>query len=277
MWDVGCGMWDVGARVIMRTQLLIACAAFSLLSPSTTLRAQTLAERVASAGNGVVTFHFTARPGVCGDGEHFIRTGRRSYHGAFSNDYPTGPCIAGPVEVRLTVSDGAVTRVQQWVGPLRDRAARDLGAVSAPEAARYLMSVAERANHSASAKAIFPAVLADSSTVWPALLTIARDLDTRSKATRQDAMFWLSRFASGAVAGHPNDPFDDDDDGDADEDLKAHAVFVLSQLPNGEGVQNLLELARSSPSRRVRSQALFWLGQSGDPRAIALFESVLRS
>jgi hypothetical protein len=26
----------------------------------------------------------------------------------------------------------------------------------------------------------------------------------------------------------------------------------------------------------VRSQALFWLGQSGDPRAIDLFESVLR-
>jgi PBS lyase HEAT-like repeat len=26
----------------------------------------------------------------------------------------------------------------------------------------------------------------------------------------------------------------------------------------------------------VRSHALFWLGQSGDPRAIALFESVLR-
>jgi hypothetical protein len=33
---------------------------------------------------------------------------------------------------------------------------------------------------------------------------------------------------------------------------------------------------RSNPSWRVRSQALFWLGQSGDPRAIDLFESVLR-
>jgi len=27
----------------------------------------------------------------------------------------------------------------------------------------------------------------------------------------------------------------------------------------------------------VRSQALFWLGQSGDPRALALFEEVLKS
>jgi hypothetical protein len=181
------------------------------------------------------------------------------------------------VQVRLTVRDGAVDRVQSWVGPLRAREARDLGVVSAPEAARYLMTIAARGAHVASAKAIFPAVLADSATVWPALLAIARDLDTRSKATRQDALFWLSRFASGAVAGHPDQPFEMEDDGGDDEDLKSHAVFVLSQLPNGAGIPNLLEVARSNPSRRVRSQALFWLGQSGDPRAIALFESVLRS
>jgi hypothetical protein len=260
----------------MRDPLFIV-AALSLVSVSTALQAQSLADRVASVGNDVITFHFTARPGVCGDGEHFIRTGRSSYHGSFSKGYPTAPCVAGPVQVRLTVNDGAVTRVQSWVGPLREREARDLGVVPAPEAARYLMTIAQRGNHSASAKAIFPAVLADSAIVWPTLLTIARDTDTRSRATRQDATFWLSRFASGAVSGHPGDPFDDDDDENADEDLKSHAVFVLSQLPNGRGVPSLLEVARSNPSRRVRSKALFWLGQSGDPRAIALFESVLRS
>jgi HEAT repeat protein len=250
---------------------------FSFVGLSTPLQAQSLADRVASVGNDVVTFHFTARPGVCGDGEHFIRTGRNSYHGSFSDGRPTAPCIAGPVQVRLTVNDGAVSRVQSWVGPLRDREARELGVVSAPEAARYLMTIAQRGNHSASAKAIFPAVLADSATVWPALLQIARDEETRSRATRQEATLWLSLFASAAVSGHPGDPFFDDDDGDADEDLKSHAVFVLSQLPNGRGVPSLLEVARSNPSRRVRSKALFWLGQSGDPRAIALFESVLRS
>jgi HEAT repeat protein len=139
------------------------------------------------------------------------------------------------------------------------------------------MTIAQRGNQSASAKAIFPAVLADSAVVWPTLLTIARDMDTRSNATRREATLWLSLFASAAVSGHPGDPFYDDDDGDADEDLKAHAVFVLSQLPNGRGIPNLLEVARSNLSPRVRSRALFWLGQSGDPRAIALFESVLRS
>ena len=139
------------------------------------------------------------------------------------------------------------------------------------------MTIAARGTSGASKNAIFPAVLADSATIWPALFPIARDTDTRSKATRQDALFWLSRFASGAVAGRPNDPFaDDDEDRSEDDELKTHAVFVLSQLPRSEGIPQLLEIARSNPSWRVRSQAFFWLGQSGDPRAIDLFESVLR-
>src|SRR5918997_383256 len=241
----------------MRVLMVLALAA--------PLQAQSLADRVQAVRDGPVTFHFAARPGVCGDGEYFIRTGRSSYHGSFTSGRPMEPCIFGPVQVRLTLEDGAVNRVQSWVGPLRSRQARDM------------MTIAARGSPRASAKAIFPAVLADSATVWPALLTIARDTDTRSRATRQDALFWLSRFASGAVAGHPNQPFDDDEEGSADEDLKKHAVFVLSQLPRGEGIPQLLEIARTNRSVRVRSHALFWLGQSGDPRAIALFESVLRS
>ena len=241
------------------------------------LQAQSLASRVAAVEDGAVTFHYAPRPGVCGDGESFIRTGRSSYHGSWSSKRAMEPCVFGPVQVRLTMEDGAVRRVETWVGPLRSRDARDLGEVSAPEAARYLMTIAERGAAPASAKAIFPAVIADSATVWPALFAIARDTDTRSRATRRDALFWLSRFASGAVAGRPNNPFEEEDEGRTeDDDLKRHAVFVLSQLPRDEGIPQLLEVARSNPNQNVRSHALFWLGQSGDPRAIALFESVLR-
>jgi HEAT repeat protein len=90
-------------------------------------------------------------------------------------------------------------------------------------------------------------------------------------------MLWLSRFASGVVAGRPNDPFVEFEDSTDDEDLKTHAVFVLSQLPRGEGVPQLIEVAKSNHSSRVRSQALFWLGQSNDSRVVAVFESVLAS
>ena len=239
------------------------------------LQAQSLASRVAEVDDGAVTFHYAARPGVCGDGETFVRTGPHSYHGSWSSNRPMEPCIFGPVQVRLTLADGAVQRIESWVGSPRSRNARDLGAVSASEAAGYLMSIAERGDSRASAKAIFPAVLADSATVWPALFPIARNAS--SKSARQDALFWLSRFASGAVAGRTNSPFAEEEEPEtADDDLKSHAVFVVSQLPRHESVPQLIEIARSNRSWRVRSKALFWLGQSGDPRAIELFESVLR-
>jgi HEAT repeat protein len=249
----------------------------TVLATAAPLQAQSLASRIAAVEDGAVTFHYAPRPGVCGDGESFIRTGRSSYHGSFSTRRKMEPCIFGPLQVRLVLEDGAVRHVEAWVGPLRPRGARDLGEVSAPEAARYLMTIATQGTSKANAKAIFPAVLADSSTVWPALLEIARDTDRRSRATRQDALFWLSRFASGAVAGRPNNPFADEEEDRSEEDeLKTHAVFVLSQLPRDEGIPQLLEVARTNRNWHVRSQALFWLGQSGDPRAVDLFESVLR-
>lgn len=243
----------------------------------TPLQAQTLASRVAAVDDGAVTFHYAARPGVCGDGETFVRTGPRTYHGSWSSRRPMEPCIFGPVQVRLTVENGEVQRVESWVGAIRSRGARDLGEVSAPEAARYLMTIAARGTARASKNAIFPAALADSATVWPALFPIARDTETRSKSTRQDALFWLSRFASAALAGHPNNPFaENEEEKSEDEELKTHAVFVMSQLPRDEGIPQLLDVARNNRNWRVRGAALFWLGQSGDPRAIDLFESVLR-
>jgi hypothetical protein len=262
---------------MMRARSFIAASVALLLVPAAPLPAQSLADRVAAAGSEAVTFHFTSRPGVCGDGERFVRTGRSSHYGSFATNQRMEPCIPGPVQVRLTLRDGAVDGVETYVGHPRARGARDLGAVPAMEAAGYLTTIAARGSPRASAKAIFPAVLADSATVWPALLGIARDTATRSRATRQDALFWLSRYASGAVAGRPNEPFlEDDGDVSGDDDLKKHAVFVLSQLPRREGVPALLDVARTNPNRVVRSQAMFWLGQSGDPRAIALFEAVLR-
>jgi len=249
----------------------------ALLLGATPAAAQSLASRVAATEDGTVVFHFAARPGVCGDGESYIRTGRHSYYGSFSKERLERPCDDGPVSVRLTRFGGEITRVQTYVGTMRRRDGTDLGSVGAAEAANYLLGIARTGRSSASGKAILGAVLADSVTVWPSLLAIAKDSENRTKGTRQEAMFWLSRFASAAIAGNKNDPFVDDESDDADDDLKSQAVFVLSQLPRDEAVPGLIEVARSNPNPSVRSKALFWLGQSGDPRALALFESVLKS
>src|ERR671923_2728391 len=89
-----------------------------LLAFAVPLQAQSLADRVHAVRDGAVTFHFAARPGVCGDGEHFIRTGRSSYHGSWSSHRAMERCLVGPVQVRLTLEDGAVRHIETWVGPL---------------------------------------------------------------------------------------------------------------------------------------------------------------
>jgi HEAT repeat protein len=64
-------------------------------------------------------------------------------------------------------------------------------------------------------------------------------------------------------------------DNDPDTEVKKKAVFGLSQMPRDEGVPKLIEVAQTNKNPEVRKQAIFWLGQSEDPRALAFFEKVL--
>ena len=60
-------------------------------------------------------------------------------------------------------------------------------------------------------------------------------------------------------------------------EVREQAVFALSQRPADEGVPALIRIARVNPSPEIRKKALFWLGQSEDPRALTLFEEILVS
>ncbi len=51
--------------------------------------------------------------------------------------------------------------------------------------------------------------------------------------------------------------------------------FCSSELGGGDASPALTRIARTHPDREVRRKALFWLGQSADPRALALFEALL--
>ena len=65
-------------------------------------------------------------------------------------------------------------------------------------------------------------------------------------------------------------------DRDPDTEVKKKAVFALSQLPANEGVPRLIDVAERHSNPAVRRQAMFWLGQSRDPRALAFFERILQ-
>ena len=57
--------------------------------------------------------------------------------------------------------------------------------------------------------------------------------------------------------------------------VKKKAVFALSQLPKDEAVPELLHVAQTNRDPAVRKDAIFWLGQTHDPRALAYFEQIL--
>lgn len=258
-----------------------ALAAMGAMTIAATAGAQGIQSRVAAVRDGRVQLTFTPREGVCGDGRSFIRI-NGSFMGEWNDGTRGRACEPGPVRVVARVRGGAVDELRSYVGPVpaaRDSDVTDLGAVAAPDAARWLLDVARTASGRAATRAIMPAVLADSATVWRALLAIARDSATRARETRRDAAFWLSRFASAVVQGRsPGElPADDEDlkDLTGDMEVKKSAVFALSQLRNNEGVPQLLTVARTNKAPEVRQQALFWLGQSGDARALALFEELL--
>ena len=114
-------------------------------------------------------------------------------------------------------------------------------------------------------------MVADSVVVWPELLTMAKDRALRD-GTRMSATFWLSQEAAEAATRGLAEIAEDDR---GDRDIRMAAVFGLSQRPNDEGVPVLIRIATTNDDPEIRKQALFWLGQSDDPRAIELFEALL--
>ncbi|HEX5580176.1 MAG TPA: HEAT repeat domain-containing protein [Gemmatimonadaceae bacterium] len=228
--------------------------------------ARALAERVGRSGSGTVRFSFAAREGVCGTGRYAVA--RASSEVEWESD-----CESGPVRLSLTVRDGAVTEVRSYIGGRwrADLPSTDLGTVPAPAAAAYLLDLAARLPAGPATDAVFPATLADGVTTWPALLRLARD-ESRPERVRQQAVFWVGQ-AAGEEASRGLTALVDERD--ADLKIREHAVFALSQRAADESVPALIRIARTSPSPRLRKRAIFWLGQSKDPRALAYFEEVL--
>jgi len=226
---------------------------------------QSIADRVSAVRDGQVRMSFTAREGVCGNGRN-ISTHRDS------DDWESW-CEPGPVRVAIDIRGREIVDIDAYVGGrwrARDNVT-DLGMVPAPDAAAYLLSLAQSERGEVSKEAIFPATLADSAVVWPQLLAIAKD-GRRPRDTRKGAVFWLGQ-AAGEAATEGLGEIVYDDSGDSE--VRESAIFALSQLDDDAGVPILIDIVREHPDPNLKKKAIFWLGQSGDPRAVALFEELL--
>lgn len=264
----------------MRYTRVSILAASSLLALP--LRAQSLERRIIDAaregGSSSVQFSFAARSGACGDGTRYLEDGlggdERLYDGGNFNgwrrDGEETACERGPVRVVATVGGERIVGLRTFVGRERtgsDGDRRDLGRVSVADAVSLLTHLAKEESGRASADAILPIVLADSIDPWPTLLRFARN-DRLGRNVRSTTDFWLARGAGYVLGVNGRDRNDDDD-------VRAQAVFALSQQPHESAVPRLIEIVQHSSRPAVRAQALFWLGQSGDSRALDLFEEIL--
>ncbi len=247
-------------------------------SSSLLVAQQPLATRVAAVRDGAVQFEFAARDGVCGDGRSYIRVGG-SMIGAFNSSANSANCQSGPVRVLLQLRDARITSLREFAGPIPPAKGEvtELGEVTPAEGSHYLLALAESDEDGQVAnRAVFPAVLGRDVVAWPALLRIVKAERGGGRRGRHDVTFWLAQYAAAKLAGSDN-PFAANVNGDAggEDTLKEHAVFALSQLRNGEGIEPLIQVALSNRNLAVRAKAMFWLGESGDRRALDLFEQVL--
>ena len=184
-------------------------------------------------------------------------------------------------------ADGAVMAVAHHAGTESDRVLENLAATSRPlelrkQAAFWLGVVKGRAGYEALRRllredtnekfrehVIFALSQSPEPEAVPTLIQTARG--DASAHVRGQALFWLAnkagRRAAEAIAAAV--------DQDPETQVKKKAVFALHQLPKDEGIPLLIQVARNNKNPVVRKEAMFWLGQSKDSRALAFFEEVL--
>lgn len=100
------------------------------------------------------------------------------------------------------------------------------------------------------------------------LIRVAKtDADTEA---RKMAMFWLGHKAGEKSLGVLRDAVED-----PDTEVQKQAIFVISRRPADEAVPMLIRIARTHSKPEIRREAIFWLGRTGDERALAFLEELL--
>ena len=60
-----------------------------------------------------------------------------------------------------------------------------------------------------------------------------------------------------------------------EQEMKEQMIFVLSQRRDQQALDKLMSIARNDPDREMRRKAMFWLGQSKDPRVTAFLTDMI--
>lgn len=101
------------------------------------------------------------------------------------------------------------------------------------------------------------------------LTEVARN-QNESLETRKKALFWLGQReeTTGADLASIYGTF-------ADREIKEQLLFVMSQKGDKASLDKLVDIARREPDKELRKKAIFWLGQSNDPRIAEILSELL--
>ena len=242
---------------------------------------QSVERLVGNAGEGTVQFHFVAREGVCGNGRNFYRATEIGYYSSYGNGMNGDEnCSKGPVRAVIVRAGREIVRIETYAGPIATDpdGGKDLGAVSARDAASYLIGLAGSLEGRPARDALQPAMLADSAVVTPQLTLLAKD-QTRSRDIRSSAISWLARRraeAGGVGAAAAQRTLDGIvRDRNESETTRRQALSTLGSLDRGEGVPLLIGFATDADSWVAKS-AFSSLTNSGDPRARQFVRDALK-
>lgn len=247
----------------------MTASALAVITAATGVAAQTIASRVDAVRDGTVQMTFPARPSVCGDGrggvwiqdgDHVIVFGDRDRQ-----------CYVGPVRVSIGRADGQTVSIRKCVA-CRTTGMSDgvsLGDVPADDAARYLLGLAHTVGGHNADEAIAAAAFSDAANLGPEFTRLVRD-QSATLQSRKQALFWLGQV------GESTQDLVNLDGSLEGATMREQYTFVLSQRRDDPSLDKLIDIARRDPDLGVRKQAMFWLGQSREPRAIQFFKDVLR-
>ena len=120
------------------------------------------------------------------------------------------------------------------------------------------------------AKAIFALTQSKVPGVYAHILTMAHN--DPAEDVRAQAFFWLVHMDD----AHAKDDIMASLKTEGSDRVRAQAVFALSRLRNGAADDALIAVLRGDYPRAAKKSALFWLGQSGTPQAVAYFDEALK-
>lgn len=96
--------------------------------------------------------------------------------------------------------------------------------------------------------------------------------DDPDRELKKQALFWLGQKAGKRALEVLGKTVESTD---AETEVQKHAVFAISQRSRDESIPLLIKIAKTHPKPEIRKQAIFWLGQTGDERALTFFKEIL--